>query len=349
MRDLVMNGLGAIPDRLMSQAFLLERQARRVSRQDYLAELDFYLQPEFRKQKAFFQYPRHSPALYMLGESACGEGSQKLYRYTSSHHPHHPAVAQRLDQHVANRHGYLLLWQHATSESGQRPPLVICVHGFRMGHPRRAQAMFRIRRLFDMGMDVALFIQPHHWRRASPGLRQHFFVGEDIPLTIENVAQQQHDLRSCHLALQDMGYHKSGFIGGSLGGLAVILYAAHHADQDFVFSVVPAIRMDGHLDPARTRLPFGKDADIREKTFRVLDLIDPSFYQCRMDLAHFGVVYHQGDRINDARFTRQWVSDWQVRHVWSIPGGHWLVFGNHDRGHAWYGWLQQHGFVPARN
>ena len=347
MHDLLMNKLGAAPDWLMSQAFLLERQPRHVSRQDYLAELDFYLQPDFHNKKGFFQYPQQSPALAIVSQKSYGEGMQTLYRYPSGHQPHHLAVAERLDQHVANRDGYLLLWQHESHDNRPRPPLVICVHGYRMGHPRRAQAMFRINRLFDMGLDVALFIQPHHWRRASPGLRQNFFTGEDIPLTIENVAQQQHDLRSCHLALKDMGYQKTGFIGGSLGGLAVILYAAHHADQDFVFSVVPAIRMDGHLDPARTRLSFGKNADVRQKTFRVLDLIDPSFYQCRMDLAHFGVVYHQGDRINDARFTQQWVRDWQVRHVWSIPGGHWLVFGNNDRGRAWYGWLQQHNFVSC--
>ena len=213
-----------------------------------------------------------------------------------------------------------------------------------MGDPRRAKAMFKVRKLFEMGMDVALFIQPHHWKRADGSIRQNFFNGEDLPLTLENVGQQIHDLHSCFLGLQNMGYQRIGLIGGSLGGLAVTLYATCTSAPAFIFSVVPAIRIDGHLDPARSRLPFKVDEEVRQKTFRALDLIDPSFYRSKMALAHFGVVYHRGDRINDARPTEKWIRDWQMKRVWSLAGGHWVVFDSKLRGQAWYGWLHEHGF-----
>lgn len=346
MKEQLLNEIGAVPDRLMNLAFLVERRHRQVTREAYEAELDFYAQPSFREQKQFFSLPDAAPSLEVVTRRDYHGGTETLYRYSSDYSPRNPGVTPRFLAHVPNRSGYLFVWNHPRpANSAPQRPLVLCVHGFRMGHPRRAKAMFKVRKLFEMGMDVALFIQPHHWKRADDDVRQHFFNGEDLPLTLENVGQAVHDLHACYLALQQRGYGRIGLIGGSLGGLVVTLYATLTDDPEFVFSVVPAIRIDGHLDPARSKLSFPVDETVRQKSFRALDLIDPSFYRCKLDKEHFGVVYHRGDRINDARPTEKWVQDWQMPHVWSLPGGHWVVFDSKLRGQAWYGWLHQHGFA----
>lgn len=345
MRDAVLNQIGGIPDRLMNLGFIAERKPRDVTRDDYLAELKFYDQPVFRDQKQFLALPDSAPAFTTIASEPFADGEQLLLRYPSRYRARNPQVAPRLLAHANNRNGYLFVWRHPRAgKSAPMRPLVLCVHGFRMGNPKRAMAMFKVRKLYEMGMDVALFIQPHHWKRASSRFRQHFVNAEDVPLTLETVGQQIHDLHSCYLGLRDMGYDRIGMIGGSLGGMAVTLYATVSDAPTFIFSVVPAVRFDNHIDPARSALPFGKDEEVRERTFRALDLIDPSFYPCRFDLEHFGVVYHKGDKINEASDTEAWVRRWNVRHVTALAGGHWVVFDGKARGKAWYGWLARHGF-----
>jgi hypothetical protein len=340
---MLLNQVGAIPDRLVGLGFRAERKTRDVARDDYLEELAFYARLA-NAGGEFFTLPTAAPAFTTVSTRPFDDGEQVTLRYASSYRPRHPAVAARLDAHANNRDGYLLLWRHPRADGAPPRPLVLCVHGFRMGHPKRAMAMFRIRRLYAMGMDVALFIQPHHWKRASHRVRQHFVNAEDVPLTIENVGQQVYDLHSCWLGLVAMGYSRIGLIGGSLGGLAVTLYATLNAAPAFIFSVVPVIRFDAWLDPAKSTLPFGRDNLVREQTFRALDLIDPTPRTPRIDLDHLAVVYHTGDKINEAGDTRRWAERWQVRHVTALPGGHWVVFDGKARGRAWYGWLEKHGF-----
>lgn len=344
MKEAILNQVGAVPDHLLNFGFLAERKTRAVTEHEYREELAFYLQPEFRDQKRFFVLPDSAPPMARIGQQPFLDGEQLLFRYPSRYVARHPRVRERQQAHVQNRDGYLFLWRHPR-KAGEAPrPLVLCVHGFRMGNPRRATAMFKVRKLYAMGMDVALFIQPHHWRRSASRIRQHFFLAEDLPLTVENVGQQVHDLHSCYLALEGMGYPRIGLIGGSLGGMAVTLYATLSDAPAFIFSVVPAIRVDVHMDPARSKLPFKADASLRGMSFRALDLIDPSFYAPKFDLEDFAVVYHKGDRINEARATEAWVRRWQVRHVTALAGGHWVVFDNKARGSAWYGWLHRHDF-----
>lgn len=341
---MLLNQVGAIPDRLMALGFRAERKEREVARADYLAELGFY-EKLARDGGEFFVLPAGAPPLTTMETRPFADGEQVLLRYPSGYRTRNPAVASRFDAHRNNRDGYLLLWRHPRDAGVPPRPLVLCVHGFRMGHPKRAMAMFRIRRLYAMGMDVALFIQPHHWKRASHRVLQHFVNAEDVPLTIENVGQQVHDLHACYLALGAMGYPRIGLIGGSLGGLAVTLYATLSDAPAFVFSVVPAIRFDAWLDPAKSKLPFGGDREVRAHTFRALDVIDPTPRTPRIDLEHLAVVYHTGDKINEAGDTRRWVERWQVRHVTALPGGHWVVFDGKARGKAWYGWLAKYGFT----
>jgi hypothetical protein len=59
------------------------------------------------------------------------------------------------------------------------------------------------------------------------------------------------------------------------------------------------------------------------------------------------VVYHCGDKINDAMPTEAWTHLWKLPHVTALTGGHWIVFDGKARGRAWYEWLKTHQFLPS--
>lgn len=341
MLETAQNLLGAIPDRMMRIGFSLERKKSDIGYEQTSRELSFYTRHCFRHEKQFFQLPDTPPEFEELEHRDYHGGSETLLKYPSRYQPQNPNIRKRFFAHERNQNGYLFVWRH--DENNSRP-LVFCVHGFRMGHPKRAKAMFKVRKLFEMGMDVALFIQPHHWKRAENSLVQHFINAEDVPLTIETIGQQIHDLHSCYLGLQQLGYDRIGLIGGSLGGMAVALYATLTTDPEFIFSVVPAIRFDHYLDPKNARFTFKVDLALQQLTQQALDLIDPSFYEPLFDRDKIGLVYHTGDLINDASDTRHWVAKWELKNVTALAGGHWLVFDSKARGRAWYDWLKVHKF-----
>jgi len=343
MQESTKNALGGLPDKWMRAGFRFERKANTQEENDFLSEIDFYLQDEFQKEKGFFKLPEDAADMQKLGEKPYGPGTQTLYKYKSRYTPANQCISDRYFSHTKNQDGYLLTWTHPDSEHKKRP-MVLCVHGFHMGQPQRAKDMFKVRKLFSMGMDVSLFIQPHHWRRARKPMKQYFINSNDIPLTIESHGQAVHDLHSCYLYLKAQGYDRIGLIGGSLGGCVVSNYATVTDDPAFIFSVVPAVRFDQYLNPKKTKFKFPITDMHVEKAFSALDVVDPSFYPPKLPLERFAVVYHRGDRINEAIDTERWVNQWGIKNSTSIAGGHWVVFDKKARGAAWYGWLKEHDF-----
>lgn len=347
MQQKIQNILGGLPDQLMRAAFLLEGKNNSQSSDDYLAELDFYLQDDLQKENGFFKLPDSPPLMEAQGNKKYSDGKQTLYKYESRYIPANSSITPRYRCHTKNMDGYLLTWQHPRNTTEKKPPLVLCVHGFHMGQPQRAKAMFKIRKLYSMGMDVALFIQPHHWRRAEGPFKQYFINAEDAALTIETFGQAIHDLHSCYLYLKNQGYDRIGLIGGSLGGCLVSLYASLTDDPTFIFSVVPAIRFDHYLDPRKGRFRFPVTKLHAKKAFTALNVVDPSHYTPKMSIDKIGVVYHQGDKINEAKDTKSWVKKWGITNCTSITGGHWVAFDSKARGQAWYGWLKDFNFISS--
>ena len=344
MQEAIQNYLGGIPDKFMRLGFSFERRESTLNSDDYLEELAFYSQDKFQKEKLFFDLPSKSTSMELEGEKDFCDGKQTLLKYDSRYTPANQRVNHRYFSHMRNQKGYLLTWTHPDNQKKKRP-MVLCVHGFHMGQPQRAKAMFKVKKLYEMGMDVSLFIQPHHWRRAENPIKQYFINSEDIPLTIETFGQALHDLHSCYLYLKDQGYNRIGLIGGSLGGAVISLYASLTDDPEFIFSVVPAIRFDHYLNPSKAHFKFKVTAEHIKKTNSALDIIDPGFYQPQMPMERLAVVYHQGDKINEAADTKNWIRQWGVKNSTSIAGGHWVVFDKKARGKAWYGWLKDHNFT----
>ena len=340
------NRLGGLPDLLLRDGLLLDSKRNRLARNAYLARLEFYLDDRFQRDLRFFDgLPDAAPVHQIEARRAFGAGEEVLFKYPSAYEAVNPAMRDEVAAFKQNRDGYLFLWRH---DANLPRPLVLCVHGFQMGEPKRAMNLFKIEKLFRSGLDVALFMLPHHWRRAeypNNPFRQNFINPHNVPLTIEAFGQTVSDLRSSYRLLESFGYQKIGLIGASLGGYASALYAAFDAAPECVFVAVPSLRLDGTLTPRNFKLGFPVDDALLRTTRQALQVVAPVNYKPRVSVNDIAVVYHAGDRIADVDYTREWIDGWRIPNVTILNGGHWAVFDGKARGRAWYAWLRRYGFV----
>lgn len=346
MLERLQNRIGGLPDLLLRDGLLLDGKRNRLTRDAYLERLSFYADASLRENRRFFQgMPTAAPTRTVMAERPFHGGEELLFRYPSAYTAVNPALRDEVFTYRQNRDGYLFLWRH----DARRPrPLVLCVHGFQMGEPRRAMELFRVAKLFRGGLDVALFVQPHHWRRAAQPrnpFAQNFINPHNVPLTIEALGQAVWDLRSACRLLEDLGYADIGLIGASLGGYVSALYAALDASPAFVFVAVPALRLDRTLQPRAHKLGFRVDDRLRGLTREALRVVAAAEYTPRIPAENIGVVYHAGDRLTDVEYTREWVARWRIPSVTALNGGHWAVFDGKARGRAWYAWLNRFGFT----
>ncbi|MDH5674484.1 MAG: alpha/beta hydrolase [Myxococcales bacterium] len=338
----ILNFSGGLSDRLMTRIpdFMLERSE--LPRARYLERLRFYA--DFDPSWPFFTTPEEPPPVERIEAQTFGSGRRELYTYPSRYQALNAELAAEMARYRENQHGYLHLWRH--SGSRQRP-LVLCIHGFAMAGPARAEQMFKIGKLFDLGLDVALHHLPHHWRRSHQPPNNQFLRPQNLPLTLEEWGRNLHDLHAARLILRELGYGRMGLIGASLGGLTAALYATTEASRsaDFLFLVVPAVNLCDYLQPRASRMAFAIDDELRTLSTLAMRRIVPTHYPPRFDVSRIALVAHQGDRICPLRYTRQLTAAWKLEHVDEVVGGHWVYLDHKTRGRSWYGWLERMGYM----
>ena len=343
MKTKLLNFIGGIPDLLFLRipSFLLERNP--ASYQAYLDDLRFYSSRWSPNGKeSFFKLPGVSPAAQVIESRPYRKWVVELFSFPSGYQVQNPSLRETFSSYQANLNCYLHLWRH--EPVGSRP-LVLCLHGFMMHGPWRARRMFKIDALFARGLDVALFHQPHHWRRGQPHGRQHLLCPQNAPLTIETFGQNLHDLHAAVLLLKGLGYSRLGLIGASLGGYTSALYATLDAPVNFMFLAVPAVDFYPFLKPRPDLFNFTIDQSILAETRKALEVITPMKYKPKFDVTKICVVAHGGDRLCDAHLTRQWIQKWKISHCTEVIGGHWLQFSGDLRGRTWYSWLEKMEFI----
>lgn len=336
----LLNFAGGLPDRLLTRIpdFMLGKNP--LAREDYLERLRFYA--EWDPARSFFPLANDAPDAELVETRVHADGERVLFRYPSRFSGHNPALREALTRSEANLASYLHLWRH---DALATRPLVLCVHGFGMSGPERAERMFKISRLYALGLDVALYHLPHHWRRSNVPPNNPFLRPEDLPFTIEEWVRNVHDLHSGVLFLRALGYARVGLIGASLGGLSGALYATQKAAVEFIFLVVPATDLRTHLLPRGNRMRFRADAEIVRASLAAMQKITPASYAPGFDVTRMAVVAHEGDRICPVTSTRALVEAWRIPNYTEVVGGHWLYLDHSVRGRTWYGWLASQGFI----
>lgn len=338
-RDRLLNSVGATPDLALLAVSGVSVGRCALDRETYLQRLAFYDPARWNGEgNPFFLLPEEAHDGEVVESRPFRSGRCDLFRYPSRYVPRNPEVREAFFSRPRDLIGYLHLWRHDDSSTN---PLVLAIHGFMMGGPAKAVRMFRIGRLFDLGVDVALHTLPGHWRRSNHPFFQQLLDPADVPLTVERLAQNLHDLHFALLLLRGMGYERIGIIGASMGGFTAALYATLVADgPDFMFLAVPAVTVDRYLRPRRSSFAFPVDDELVRATVRAQEICSPLYRKPCYDVGRIRVVAHAGDRVCDARHTRRWIERWGIEDYVEVTGGHFLYLDKHARGEAWYGLLE---------
>jgi len=344
-----MNGLdllGSMVDEmfLAPGRFIAWLQARRKTDWPAFArEIAFYHEQGFVKNpSSFFVLPDQAPEFVVEKQASYRKGFYQVITFPSRYEPRNPFLRKRYLNHPENRTGYLIRWIH-----GDKPrKTVLCVHGFMMGDPREAEQMFKVRKLFSMGLDVALFIYPFHWKRiAGPrASRRIYLTLGDAAFTNECIAHSIHDLHNSFLILHQLGVQDIGLVGASLGGYVTGLYVCLSSLPEFAALMVPAVTFLQPISPALfyNQAPYGPQW--RKQVYHAADFHSPLHFYPKIPVEEILVVASRGDRICPAAPVEQLRIKWGLSRCHYRTGGHWLVFDK-VRGRVWYGLLRDMGFI----
>jgi dienelactone hydrolase len=143
-------------------------------------------------------------------------------------------------------------WLHATPR-----PVAILVHGYSMGRLSAEARIFRVRKLFDAGMDVVLPILPFHGDRSVGGV-MHRFPSVDQAHSVDAAAQSIRDLVQLVAWLRHRGHPSVGIAGVSLGGYVAALAGTVIPDLAFLAAITPladVVTTAGHAPPSAHELP----------------------------------------------------------------------------------------------
>ncbi|MBN1498457.1 MAG: hypothetical protein JXA07_16920 [Spirochaetes bacterium] len=318
---------------------------RAISREEYERDIDFYIKKGFADDPAsFFILPGNAPASLITDRKPYHDGEYQLISYESDYMAQNPFIRERYHSYAKNRTGYLVRWTHG--DRGRKT--VLCHHGYMLGEPRQARKMFRVKALFDLGLDVALFVAPFHWRRGSGRVSERgiYLQSDDAAMTCECVGQTIYDLYASYLIVRGMGAPEVGLIGASLGGHSVALFAALTDVASFAAMMVPAVNFTWPVHPDSARHRFRVDGPLRDKINRVWDLHSPLNLRPKMKGDRLLVVASRGDLLCPFENVRLLCDAWGMTDRHFLTGGHWLIFNRDERGRAWYGLLKKTGFIP---
>ena len=320
------------------------KPVRNISRSDYEKQVDFYVDQGYVDQPAgFFTLPDHCPEFRIVEDTPYADGRYQVITYPSVYQVKNPLIKDRYDSFTNNRTGYLVRWVHPV------PPkkTVLCLHGYMLGEPAQAHAMFHVRKLYDMGLDVALHITPFHWRRApsSPLLRGIFLQTDDVSMTCEAMGQSMTDLHTSLRVLQSLDAGSVGLIGASLGGYNASLYSCLSDDHAFAAMMVPAVNFSKPYGPAFAKLPFQVNPGFMKKIVGVWELHSPLNHSPKLSTDHMLFVASRGDRLCPFEYLLALQKKWGFTRTRYMTGGHWLIFNEKVRGKAWYNFLGDMGFI----
>jgi predicted alpha/beta hydrolase family esterase len=346
LRQSLFDAAGGLVDDLFlapPKLLLPFKPRRHIDLSAYEQQIDFYIDHGFTKSpETFFRLPGHAPAHRLIERKAYHQGEIQVWSFPSGYETGNPLLRDRYNAFANNRTGYLIRWTHGDSAR----KTVLCLHGFMLGEPRQAARMFKVNRLFERGLDVALFITPFHWRRAPENrMRRGIFLQPDnVPMTCECFGQAMHDLQSTLLILEDLGAGTIGLIGASLGGYNAALFTCLSDRPAFTAMMVPAVNFSAPFGPESVKLPFPVSPALGEKIRQVWEFHSPVNMRPRLPPEKIMVIASRGDKLCPFEHTRRLCEEWNLANCHFLTGGHWLIFNNQTRGREWYRFLEQNGF-----
>ncbi|WP_028313800.1 alpha/beta hydrolase family protein [Desulfatibacillum aliphaticivorans] len=315
-----------------------------VDKDSYMAQVEFYLDQGYADDPAsFFDLPEAPPEYPSVNRDPFLDGQREHITWESGFEAKNPLLREEYASYLENRTAHMLRWTHG--EPGRKT--VVCLHGFMLGEPDQAERMFKVKKLYNMGLDVALLIAPFHWERApsGPGAANIALQPDNVPMTAEFMGQIMFDLASALLLLKKMDAGELGLIGASMGGYTASLFSCLSDMHSFAAMMVPAVNFSKPIGPDTVSMPFAMDKSMKEKVNKVWEFHSPLHLTPKIPRDRILVIASKGDRICPFEYVEALCRKWQGIRCTFMTGGHWMVFNGKLRGQAWYGFLHDMEFI----
>lgn len=284
-------------------------------------------------------YHRAPPTLHSVEEEPrrLGRLGYRHARFESGYapHPDEPG-SERWSQYHANRSAHVWLLRHdeeapapgapGPGRNGKGRPWVVCVPGFRMGHPLVDLTAFHARWLHEvLGLDVAIYVMPFHGPRRCGRRSGDGYLSGDFVDTLHAQAQAVWDLRRLIGWLRHAGAGRVAVHGISLGAYTAALLAALEPRLDAIVAGVPASCFVGlarsHVPPgiagllARTGFPL-------ERIEEVLRVVSPLAMPVQVPRERRFLYAGTADRLAPPEQAWNLWRHWERPHVTWYQGSH---------------------------
>jgi pimeloyl-ACP methyl ester carboxylesterase len=303
-----------------------------------------------RDPRPFFPAPAAPGVTRVRGDGLDGGWIEEL-SFGSDYAPDRETARQVLEQYPDNAVARARRYRHA---AGGRPAIV-CLHTWAGGNHTVDASLFRARWLYDLGLDVYLYVQPYHGARRPRRtfLRGTLHPSTNVTRTNEAFLQTAWEVRALlawHRAEEGRG---GGVMGASLGGYGAAMLAAVAPEVEFAVAMLPVADMAALLWSHGEGTEAREQAVARGMTFERF---------CRLMAVHAPlarprpavpkerllIVAGRGDRIVPPVHAEVLWEHWGRPEIHWFPGGHLAHFGRGGYLQAVRKLLERVGVVAAR-
>jgi hypothetical protein len=270
-------------------------------------------------------YHRHPPPLerISLNERSSTHGRYEHLSYESGYAPDRAEPGRsRWLGYQGNRTAHAWLFQHP----GEPRPWLVCVPGYRMGHPLIDFMGFKASWLHrELGLNVAIPVLPFHGPRSIGRRGGDGFFSGDFMDTVHAQAQSVWDIRRLIEWLRAEGAPLIGVHGVSLGGYTSALLAGIQDDLDCVIVGIPATDfvslIRSHLP--RPLLSFAERAHFPFETIEsLLRVVSPLAIPRRTPRDRCFLYAAKSDRLTLPSQAQKLWRHWQHPKLGWYEGGH---------------------------
>jgi len=307
---------------MVSAALISPRDGRRIGA-EVSGALRMYRRHGWLEEPT--TYHRDPPPLEALELRPARNGGVPFHHmiFDSGYAPHDGEPgAERWRQYTANQTAHAWVLQHP----GTPGPWLLCLPGYRMGHPTVDFAGFWVRWLhYRLGLNIVIPVLPFHGPRTVGRRSGDGFLTGDFLDTVHMEAQAIWDIRRILTWVRTQEPTQVGVFGVSLGGLTAALLAALDADLQCVVAGIPAaclLRLtQAHAPAAVLRLAryVGLDWNEVGQLLRVISPLAVAPRVARERLHLFGGV---ADRLVPPDHVRDLWRHWERPQVLWYEGGH---------------------------
>ena len=250
-------------------------------------------------------------------------GSYQHRRHTSDYSPHKGEPGRhRWQGYRANRTGHVWLLEH----EGDPRSWIVCVPGYRMGHPAIDFTGLRARWLHEeLGLNVAIPVLPLHGPRRMGRRSGCGFLSGNFLDAIHAQAQATHEVRGLIRWLRQRGAPRVGLHGISLGAYTAALVASLESDLACVIAGIPA---SDYLSLLRRHVPDALLWMAGERGFdvecidRVMRVVSPLALKPRVPHSKRFLYAGRVDQLTPPTQARALWRHWDRPEIAWYDGGH---------------------------